>query len=139
MEKDRRGRRRQPNQERGLRPLHPLLPEQWTSRVLRVAMSQEDWARFEALVRSVAPQAPTLARAHGMAIFPLIDQADTPCPAPDPLDWMDWERQKILQLMSGNWWSSPFRPGAVRRKSLNIKIIRSLDSRDHGCSTSCPT
>ena len=99
MEKDRRGRRRQPNQERGLRPLHPLLPRQWTSKALRVAMSQEDWARFEALVRGVAPQVPTLARAQGAAISGLMDRADVPRPAPGPLDWMDWERQKTLRLL----------------------------------------
>jgi hypothetical protein len=99
MEKDRRGRRRRPDQGRGLRPLHPLLPEQWTSKALRVAMSQEDWARFEALVQSVAPQAPTLARAQGVAISRLIDLAETPHPAPGPLDWMDWERQKTLRLL----------------------------------------
>ena len=62
-------------------------------------MSQEDWARFEVLVRSVAPQAPTLARAQGLAISLLIDRADTPCPAPGPLDWIDWERQKTLRLL----------------------------------------
>src|SRR5512135_806372 len=44
--KDRRGRRRQPNQGRGLCPLYPPLPRQWTSKALRVAMSQEDWVRF---------------------------------------------------------------------------------------------
>ena len=99
MEKDRRGRRRQPNQGRGLRPLHPLLPERWTSKALRVAMSPVDWARFVALVRCVAPQAPTLARAHGVAISRLIDRADIPRRAPGPLDWMDWERQKTLRLL----------------------------------------
>ena len=63
MDRDRRGRRRQPDQERGLRPLHPLLPGQWTSKALRVAMSAEDWARFEALVREASrPQAPTQAQ-----------------------------------------------------------------------------
>jgi hypothetical protein len=100
MERDRRGRRRQPNQERGLRPLHPLLPRQWTSKALRIAMSQEDWSRFEAMVRSVAPQAPTQARAHGIVISCLIDQAaPPPRPGPGPLDWMDWERQKTLRLL----------------------------------------
>jgi hypothetical protein len=82
-----------------LRPLHPPLPEQWTSKALRVAMSRTDWARFEALVRSVAPEVPTLARAHGLAIGRLIDHAETPRPAPGPLDWMDWERQKTLRLL----------------------------------------
>jgi hypothetical protein len=99
MERDRLGRLRRPNQERGLRPLHPLLPEEWTSKAVRVAMSRDDWARFEALVRGVAPQVPTLARAHGVVISRLIDHADSSRPAPGPLDWMDWERQKTLRLL----------------------------------------
>ncbi len=99
MERDSRGRRRQPNQERGLRPLHPLLPEQWTSKALRVAMSEEDWLRFEALVRSAMTQAPTQARAHGVVLARLIDGADAAPPAPGPLHWMDWERQKAQRLL----------------------------------------
>ena len=79
--------------------MHPLLPEEWTSKALRVAMSQADWARFEAIVRGVAPQAPTQARAHGIAISRLIESATNPRPAPGPLDWMDWERQKTLRLL----------------------------------------
>jgi len=105
MQRDRRGRRRQPNQERGLRPLHPLLPSQWSSRVLRVAMSQEDWAHFEALLSGVAPHASTQARAHGIVLSCLLERAPAPAltspprPAPGPLDWMDWERQKTLRLL----------------------------------------
>jgi hypothetical protein len=99
MERDRRGRRRQPNQERGLRPLHPPLPQQWTSKALRVAMSQEDWSRFEALLRGVAPQTSTQARAHGIVISCLMDRVTPARPAPGPLDWMDWERQKTLRLL----------------------------------------
>ncbi len=49
MERDRLGRRRSPEQERGLRPLHPPLPEEWVSKVLRVAMPESDWERFETL------------------------------------------------------------------------------------------
>src|SRR3954471_11754424 len=99
MDRDRRGRRRQPNQERGLRPLHPPLPRQWRSKAIRVAMSQEDWSRFEALVRSVAPEAPTQARAHGIVMSCLIRHAVPQRPAQGPLDWMDWERQKTLRLL----------------------------------------
>ena len=44
MQCDRLGRRRSPEQKRGLRPLHPLLPAEWASKVLRVAMSEADWA-----------------------------------------------------------------------------------------------
>ena len=62
-------------------------------------MSQEDWSRLEALVRSVAPQAPTQARAHGIVISCLIDRVLPPRPGPGPLDWLDWERQKTLRLL----------------------------------------
>ena len=100
MDRDRRGRRRQPNQERGLRPLHPRLPGQWTSKAMRVAMSEEDWARFESLVRSAGPMAPTEARAHGMVISRLLDtSADKARTTHGPLDWMDWERKKTLRLL----------------------------------------
>jgi hypothetical protein len=101
MERDRRGRRRRPNQDRGLRPLHPLLPQQWTSKALRVAMSQADWARFEALVQAALPLAPTLARAHGLVIARLVGRSATAgtAPAAGPLEWMDWERQKAQRLL----------------------------------------
>ncbi|SIO62956.1 hypothetical protein SAMN05444166_7199 [Singulisphaera sp. GP187] len=100
MEKDRRGRRRQPDQERGLRPLYPRLPGEWTSRAVRVAMSSEDWARFDDLVRTAASSAPTQARAHGIAISQLIERpVAVDRPAPGPFDWMDWERQKTLKLL----------------------------------------
>ena len=97
MDRDRRGRRRQPEQERGLRPLHPLLPPEWMSRAIRVAMSAEDWARFEALVREAWLQAPTQARAHGEAIAHLM--RDRLRPTPGPTNWMDWERQKAIRLL----------------------------------------
>lgn len=76
MERDRLGRRRSPEQERGLRPLHPLLPEEWISKALRVAMSDADWAHFEALVSRYKTVASSQARAHGMAISALIRHID---------------------------------------------------------------
>ena len=103
MDRDRRGRKRTPDQERGLRPLHPPLPEQWTSRAVRVAMSEEDWARLERLVQLAAEQSPTLARAYGLTIARLLDRRDvdaaTTNPPAGPLDWMDWERRKTLRLL----------------------------------------
>src|SRR3954447_5457178 len=100
MDTDRRGRRRQPNQERGLRPLHPLLPGHWTSKPLRVAMSGEDWARFESLVRGASLSTTTQARAHGAVISRLLEISSVASrPAPGPLDWMDWERKKTLRLL----------------------------------------
>jgi hypothetical protein len=97
MDRDRRGRRRGPEQERGLRPLHPLLPPEWTSRALRVAMSTEDWARFDALVNEASFRATTQARAHGEVIAGLI--RERPRPNPGSSHWMDWERQKALRLL----------------------------------------
>ena len=99
VQRDRMGRRRQPAQERGLRPLHPLLPEQWTSKALRLTMSEDDWHRFEALARSLAPAAPTQARAYGLALSTLLHSANLPHAEPGPLDWMDWERRKTLRLL----------------------------------------
>ena len=82
MEHDRRGRKRQPNQERGLRPLHPLLPSHWISKPVRVAMSREDWERFEEMVASVMSQtqSPTQARAQGMVVSRLMDTAEASPP-----------------------------------------------------------
>ncbi len=99
MERDRLGRRRSPEQERGLRPLHPPLPELWTSKALRVSMSEADWLLFESLAESFAPTAQTQARAYGMALSTLMHSANLPPPQPGPLDWMDWERRKTLRLL----------------------------------------
>jgi hypothetical protein len=73
MERDRLGRRRSPEQERGLRPLHPPLPEEWISKALRVAMSESDWAHFEAIVSRYAAVAPSQARARGLIISELLE------------------------------------------------------------------
>jgi hypothetical protein len=99
MERDRLGRRRRPEQERGLRPLHPPLPEQWISKALRVAMSESDWAHFEALVSRVSAMAQSQARAHGLVLSDLLHTFPRPEPEPGPLDWMDWERRKTLRLL----------------------------------------
>jgi hypothetical protein len=99
MERDRLGRRRGPEQGRGLRPLHPPLPEEWVSKVLRVAMSDSNWDRFDTLAGACAPMAPTQARANGMVISGLLHAASAPRPEPGPLDWMDWERRKTLRLL----------------------------------------
>ena len=99
MDHDRLGRRRSPEQERGLRPLHPILPEEWVSKVLRVAMPESDWEQFEALAGAYAAKAATQARAHGMALSGLLHAVPAPRPEPGPLDWMDWERRKTLRLL----------------------------------------
>src|SRR4051794_16429510 len=100
-DRDRLGRRRSPDQGRGLRPLHPVLPENWMGKSIRMAMSQSDWARFEALVESLMTQVPTQARAHGMVVSRLMDRArsSTALASESSLDWMDWEWQKALRLL----------------------------------------
>jgi hypothetical protein len=102
MERDRLGRRRSPLQERGLRPLHPLLPEEWVSKALRVAMPDSDWVHFESLVARHAATAPTQARAQGLVISELLHTGHRPEPEPGPLDWMDWERRKAIRLLAPN-------------------------------------
>jgi hypothetical protein len=99
MDRDSLGRRRSADQGRGLRPLHPALPGEWTSRAIRVAMADADWARFDALARDWASVEPgsTQARAYGLALAQLLQHAEPA--APGPLDWMDWERQKTLRLL----------------------------------------
>src|SRR5262249_14203561 len=99
LRRDRLGRRRGPEQERGLRPLHPLLPEEWISKPLRVAMWESDWARFQALVARWGTMAPTQARAHGQVLSLLLESARQAKPEPGPLEWMDWERRKALRLL----------------------------------------
>jgi hypothetical protein len=79
--------------------LHPPLPEEWVSKVLRVAMSEADWTTFEALAARYSSAAPTQARAHGLLVSSLLQVVPAPEPEPGPLDWMDWERRKTLRLL----------------------------------------
>ncbi len=96
MERDRLGRKRSPEQVRGLRPLHPPLPDEWVSKVLRVAMSESDWIRLEALVARHAGAASTQPRANGLVLSHLLHSVPLPEsePAPGPLEkkYLDsWE------------------------------------------------
>ncbi len=100
---DRLGRKRQPGQSRGLRPMHPRLPQRYLSRAIRMAMRDGDWSRLEALVDRAAEELPTRARAYGEVITRLIDYAiATPAPEPSPVAWQDWERRKTLRLLMVN-------------------------------------
>jgi hypothetical protein len=64
-------------------------------------MAQADWDRFEALVMGLQAGGgtETLARAHGEVLSRLLEAVEHAPPAPGPLDWMDWERQKTLRLL----------------------------------------
>ena len=91
--RDRRGRLRQPHQERGLRPLYPLLEDGWESRALRVAMPAGLWRLFDQLA-TYFPSL-TLARSHGEAIAYLLRREQR-----EAARWLDWEQQKQLRLLS---------------------------------------
>ncbi len=99
MDRDRSGRRRQPSQGRGLRPIHPLLPPEWISRAIRVAMSADDWRVLDGLAAEAATRTPTQARALGEAISALMHLQSAARVEARPSNWMDWERQKTLRLL----------------------------------------
>ncbi len=80
--------------------MHPVLPEHWKSKSLRVAMSDLDWARFDALVAGAEPTEPSAARAHGVVIGRLMETSiERPPGDTAGANWMDWERQKTLRLL----------------------------------------
>jgi hypothetical protein len=90
--RDRRGRIRQPDQERGLRPLYPALDEGWESRALRVAMPIGLWRLFDRLV-DFFPSS-TQARSFGEAIAYLLRREQG-----SPGQWLDWEQEKQRRLI----------------------------------------
>ena len=96
VHRDRRGRRRVPGQERGLRPLHPALPPAWLSRAIRVSMPIARWLEFDALVSRAAPEARTAARAAGHVVATLLDTSHRRISEPH---WLDFERDKAQRLL----------------------------------------
>src|SRR5262245_17278905 len=92
LRRDRRGRIRQPDQERGLRPLFPILDDGWESRALRVAMPARLWRLFDRLAEFFP--AATLARSHGAAIAYLLRREQF-----ERMDWLDWEHEKQRRLI----------------------------------------
>ena len=84
------GRHRRPTQNRGLRPLHPLLPPGERSRSIRVAMSERAWAALDrAAARSNAVTKPR-------AIGDVLERALGTAPV---VDWQDWQIRKEKQLL----------------------------------------
>ena len=110
MRRDSAGRVRRDGQERGLRPLHPQLPDRFESRPLRAAMSAEDWERLEALLTEALESGePTRARAAGAVLSRLMDlhemdldeSTGRPMAPPTPpraAEWLDWEMEKFRRL-----------------------------------------
>jgi hypothetical protein len=90
------GRRRRHDQERGLRPLFPALPDDWTSRALRVSMPAGGWRVLDVLVERALTDAETRARALGEVLMALLQLE--PATARD-VHWLDFERQKATRLL----------------------------------------
>ena len=84
------GRRRDPAQNRGLRPLYPRLTPGLRSRSVRVAMSDWAWSALEKL--TTASHEPTKPRATGQ----LLERA---LQAHENVDWQDWQIRKEKQLL----------------------------------------
>lgn len=91
MHTDSLGRRRDPAQNRGLRPLHPLLEGGHRSRSIRVAMSERAWVALDRAAR--ISRAATRPRAIGE----LLEQALGTAPGPD---WQEWQIRKEKQLLN---------------------------------------
>jgi hypothetical protein len=81
------GRRRQPGQSRGLRPLYPKLEPGHQSASVRIAMSRQAWAALERVVRS--SKALTRPRAIGHVLEGVLN----------PSDWQEWQIRKEKQLL----------------------------------------
>lgn len=126
------GRRRHLTQNRGLRSLFPKLPDDYYSRLIRVAMSHQAWERLASLVASSS--APTLPRAYGEWLERLLANFDsssriTVRPSEqtgphdvlefvraDQEDWQAWQMQKDLALLAA---SAPERWRTAAAQSLN--------------------
>jgi len=91
MQTDALGRRRDPAQNRGLRPLHPLLAGGHRSRSIRVAMSERAWAALDRAVR--LSRAATRPRAIGELLEEALGTASG-------ADWQEWQIRKEKQLLN---------------------------------------
>ena len=90
MQRDSLGRRRDPSQNRGLRPLYPRLAAGFRSRSIRIAMSEWAWAALDRL--SAASHEPTKPRTIGQLLERALQAHET-------ADWQDWQIRKEKQLL----------------------------------------
>lgn len=88
MKRDSLGRRREPGQNRGLRPMHPPLPPGVRSRSVRVAMSVAAWTKVDRLVADSPVTAP---RAVGALLERALDER--------VIDWQEWQIRKEQRLL----------------------------------------
>jgi hypothetical protein len=103
------GRKRQPGQNRGLRPLFPKLPISFESRAVRIAMTTPAWNLIDALTAERAQE--THPRALGEVIETLLAHFETSLAEPwavaihsrEPesgsADWQAWQIQKERALL----------------------------------------
>ena len=107
------GRKRQPGQNRGLRPLFPRLPTTFESRAVRIAMTAPAWNRIDSLMAERAQE--TRPRALGEVIETLLAHFETSPAEPwavevsEPriseaeefttADWQDWQIRKERALL----------------------------------------
>ena len=101
------GRRRQPEQNRGLRPLFPKLPTTFESRAVRVAMTAPAWNRIDALMAE--RRQATRPRALGEVIETLLafydaERGAQPKVEPERVesteaDWQAWQMNKERALL----------------------------------------
>jgi hypothetical protein len=100
------GRRRQPDQNRGLRPLFPRLPSSFESRAVRIAMTTPAWNRIDSLMAERDNE--TRPRALGEVIETLLAYFDRPPTSESAnaereqfttADWQDWQIQKERALL----------------------------------------
>ncbi len=101
------GRRRTPGQNRGLRPLYPVLPQNVESRVMRVAMLRPAWERLDAMV--LEGGGGTRPRALGALLEKLLAAFDSKTAAElryavageyaPASDWQDWQIHKERSLL----------------------------------------
>jgi hypothetical protein len=109
-QQDRIGRRRQPGQNRGLRPLFPKLPMSFESRAVRIAMTTPAWNLIDRLVEERAQE--TRPRALGEVIETLLAHFETSLAEPWAIaihsrepeqpsddDWQGWQIQKERALL----------------------------------------
>jgi hypothetical protein len=78
------GRRRTPTQNKGLRPLYPVLPKGLISKSIRVAMSATAWRRLDEATGLTRPR----------AVGEILERALAP-----RTDWQDWQIRKEKQLL----------------------------------------
>lgn len=84
------GRRRQPTQSRGLRPLFPPLDPTQRSESVRIAMTERAWQALDGHVTQ--SHAPTKPRAIGDLLERALGTANT-------IDWQEFQIRKEKQLL----------------------------------------